>query len=53
MAYLDWTHLEDQRVEEQVQKEMEADGYRSRRRGMDDIWEAAAQDRQQQQQRYQ
>lgn len=42
IAYLDWSHLEDRRVEDQVLREMEADGYRSQRRGMDDTWEAAA-----------
>lgn len=52
MAYLDWTKLEDQRVEDQVRKEIEAEGFTTRRRGLNDIWKAAAQDHVEQQQKY-
>ena len=43
MAYLDWSNAEDDRVEAEVAAEMER-GMFSSRRGMHDIWEAAARD---------
>ncbi|KAM6513667.1 hypothetical protein FALCPG4_18973 [Fusarium falciforme] len=43
MAYLDWSKAEDDRVEAQVATEMERIPFSSRR-GMCDIWEAAAAD---------
>ena len=43
MAYLDWTRAEEDRVEVQVAVEMEGNMWSSRR-GMRDIWEAAARD---------
>ena len=44
MAYLDWSTREDERVEEQVLKELRTDAMGSRRRGMGDIWKKAAED---------
>lgn len=41
MAYLDWSNVEDDRVEAEVATEMEGNVFSSRR-GMHDIWEAAA-----------
>lgn len=43
MAYLDWSNGEENRVLADVAAEMEGNMF-SRRRGMDDIWEAAARD---------
>ncbi|KAL9561263.1 hypothetical protein ACKAV7_014618 [Fusarium commune] len=43
MAYLDWSKAEDDRVEAQVAAEMEGNPF-SKRRGMREIWEAAAAD---------
>jgi hypothetical protein len=43
MAYLDWTKAEEDRIEAQVAAQMEGNPF-SNRRGMDDIWEAAAAD---------
>jgi hypothetical protein len=43
MAYLDWSKAEEDRVEAQVATEMEGNPFSSRR-GMRDIWEAAARD---------
>jgi hypothetical protein len=48
MAYLDWSKAEDDRVEAQVAAEMERSPFSSRR-GMHDIWEAAAVDSEAQQ----
>ncbi|KAF5703902.1 transposase [Fusarium mundagurra] len=48
MAYLDWSKAEDDRVEAQVAAEMERSPFSSRR-GMHDIWEAAAADSEAQQ----
>ena len=48
MAYLDWSKVEDDRVESQVATEMERIPFSSRR-GMCDIWEAAAADSEAQQ----
>ncbi|KAF5715301.1 mutator-like element transposase [Fusarium mundagurra] len=48
MAYLDWSKAEDDRVEAQVAVEMESSPFSSRR-GMHDIWEAAAADSEAQQ----
>ncbi|KAG6979895.1 hypothetical protein FocnCong_v010558 [Fusarium oxysporum f. sp. conglutinans] len=48
MAYLDWSKAEDDRVEAQVAVEMERNPFSSRR-GMHDIWEAAAADNEAQQ----
>ncbi|KAM3518153.1 hypothetical protein MY4038_010167 [Beauveria bassiana] len=43
MSYLDWDKAEEDRVEAKVAAEMEANPF-SDRRGMGDIWEAAAAD---------
>jgi hypothetical protein len=43
MAYLDWNKAEDDRVEARVTAEMEQMPFSSRR-GMGEIWEAAAGD---------
>ncbi len=43
MAYLDWDKAEDDRVEAMVAAEMESNPF-SKRRGMREIWEAAAAD---------
>lgn len=43
MAYLDWSKAEDDRVDAEVATEMEGNMF-SGRRGMGDIWEAAARD---------
>ena len=43
MAYPDWSNAEDDRVEVEVAAEMEGNMFSSRR-GMHDIWEAAARD---------
>ena len=43
MAYLDWDRAEDDRVEAMVAAELEGSPF-SGRRGMHDIWEAAAAD---------
>jgi hypothetical protein len=43
MAYLDWSKAEEDRVEALVAAEMEGNPF-SRRRGMREIWEAAATD---------
>ncbi|KAF4946565.1 hypothetical protein FGADI_11079 [Fusarium gaditjirri] len=48
IAYLDWSKAEDGRVEAQVAAEMERSPFSSRR-GMHDIWEAAAVDSEAQQ----
>jgi hypothetical protein len=48
MAYLDWSKAEDDRVKAQVGVEMERSPFSSRR-GMHDIWEAAAADSEAQQ----
>jgi hypothetical protein len=51
MAYLDWSKAEDDRVEAQVAAEMKGNPFSSRR-GMREIWEAAAYDIEQQQALY-
>lgn len=51
MAYLDWDKAEEDRVEAQVAAEMERNPFSSRR-GMKDIWEAAAKDIEEQQALY-
>ena len=43
MSYLDWNKAEDARVERNIQEEMAANPFSSRR-GMQDIWDAAARD---------
>lgn len=47
MAYLDWDHVEDERIEAQVEAQMAeeaASGQQLRRRGIKDIWAAAKRD---------
>lgn len=48
IAYLDWSKVEDDRVEAQIAKQMEGNPF-SNRRGMLDIWNAAEKDSQDQQ----
>lgn len=52
MAYLDWSKAEDDRVEAQVAAEMESNPFSVGRRGMREIWEAAAKDDREQQSLY-
>jgi hypothetical protein len=48
MAYLDWSKAEDDRVEAQAAAEMKSNPFPSRR-GMREIWKAAAADSEAQQ----
>ena len=38
MAYLDWSNAEDSRVEEVVRKDVEANGFRTKTRGVGYLW---------------
>ncbi|KAM4058364.1 MULE transposase [Hirsutella rhossiliensis] len=52
MAYLDWSHAEDQRVEAQIMKEMGDNPLANTRRGVADIWRQVEKDSREQETLY-
>jgi hypothetical protein len=52
MVYLDWSQVEDARVEAQVAKEMGDNPLANMRRGIEDVWRSAEQYSEEQQASY-